>query len=83
MGDLTELARATASSSSVHDSLQLGEFIISRIDLLTEVDLRRCLAAFNQSGDSKTVAALEQQLAASLNQISAATVSDVLYDYAK
>ena len=67
VGDLTDLARATASSSSLHDSLQLGEFIISRIDLLSEVDLRHCLAAFNRSGEAKTVAALEQQLTASLS----------------
>lgn len=60
MGDLSELARATAQSGSLHDSLQLGDFIISRINLLTGDDIRNCLAAFNLSGDAKTVTVLEQ-----------------------
>jgi hypothetical protein len=59
VGDLTTLARATSASSSLHDSLQLGEFIISRMDLLTEFDLRHCLVAFNQTADLKTVEVLE------------------------
>jgi len=71
------------SEGDLHDSLQLGEFIIDRLPLLDETDLRNCLLGFNQSESFKTVEVLEQHLLSNLHSISAATVSNILYDYAK
>lgn len=56
--DLTTLVRAT-SQGDLHETLQLGEFIINRLELLTEFDLRHCLIAFNESANYKTVEVLE------------------------
>lgn len=47
VNELTALARTTSSNSNLQESLQLGDFVLSRAELLTEQDLRHCLKAFN------------------------------------
>lgn len=64
--DLSFLVRAT-SQGDLHNTLQLGDFIINRLEMLSEADLRNCLIAFNLSASYKVVEVLEQHLIANLH----------------
>ena len=59
MQELTALAYMTADSD-LQSVLKLGEFILSRAEMLEEEDLRVCLDAFDRSGDLDRVKAFEE-----------------------
>jgi hypothetical protein len=51
MSEVSQLAALTAGNATLQRNLQLGDYILSRAEMLSEDDVEVCLYAFNKSGD--------------------------------
>lgn len=74
---------AEGENVALIDTFQMSDFILARIDSLSENELWVCLQAFSKVGDAKTVEALEQKMLVNLDRLQAALVADIFYYYTK
>lgn len=71
---------ASVTDPQTLEILKLGDFILSKADMMSEVDLQVCLHAFRDSADHRYK--LEAMCSKNLYRTSLETVGNILYQYA-